>query len=139
MNLKGVIDENGLQQDDWSLAKRRFGGYQQLQVVGWSGKRWGKKIYILKCETCSQDYELFGEGYFRSSKSALVNSSQIPCGCSPHPYWSKGQYELLCSRKAREMGYTFLGFEGDRIGNKTKIRMLCEKHGEWRTGSVNHL
>ena len=38
MNLEDVIDpEYGLQQDDWSLSKPRFGKESQLEVVVWSG------------------------------------------------------------------------------------------------------
>ena len=89
MNLEDVLDpEYGLQQDDWSLSKPRFGEEGQLEVVGWSGKSWSAKFYILKCNKCSQDSELFGEGYFRSVKSVLVKG-QVPCGCSRNPNWSQ--------------------------------------------------
>lgn len=144
MNLVDLIDENGLQQDDWSLTRPKFGKEGQLEVIGWNGyvkdgnKR--KKLYILSCKVCSTtDTELFGEGYFSSKKNALVNLNQIPCGCSKKPLWSKEQYVTLCSRKAKELGYTFLGFEGDRFKSYTKIRMLCDEHGEWTTGTINNL
>ena len=139
MNLEDVVDpEYGLQQDDWSLTRPKFGEEGQLEVVGWSGKSYTNKYYILKCNKCSLDSELFGEGYFRSEKGKLL-TGHVPCGCSKKTHWSKEQYSVLCSRKAKELGYTFLGFIGDWKGVHTKIKMLCEKHGEWTRGSIHTL
>jgi hypothetical protein len=140
MNLEDVLDpEYGLQQDDYSLSGVVFGEEDQLTVVGWSGKQ-GKavKLYILKCNKCSQDSELFNGGYFRSLKSNLANG-QVPCGCSKKPKWSEEQFGELCSRKAEQLGYTFLGFEGEWKGQNTKIKMLCEKHGDWSSATINTL
>ena len=57
MNLEDLVDENGLQQDEWSLTNPVFGEEDQLKVVGWSLTKTGKKYYILKCKRCSQDSE----------------------------------------------------------------------------------
>lgn len=135
MNLEDVLSAGGLQQDEWSLTEPKFGEESQLQVVGWSGKCGANKLYILKCGKCVEDVELFGEGYFKILKGALLKGV-VPCGCSIAPQWSKEQYAIRCSRKARELGYTFLGFEGKWESNTTKVKMLCEKHGEWKTGSI---
>lgn len=140
MNLVDLVNEGGLLQDKWSLTRPKFGKDGQLEVMGWSGKvKGGQKFYVLKCSKCSQDRELFGEGYFRSVKGSLVNLSQVPCGCARSFDWSKEQYAVLCESKAKELGYTFLGFEGEWKGQKTKIKMLCEKHGEWSSGIINNL
>lgn len=64
---------------------------------------------------------------------------KIPCGCSNKSLWSKEQYRVICSRKAEELGYKFLGFEGDWNGNKTKLKMFCQKHGEWSTSIISNL
>lgn len=146
MNLEDVLDPeygpvdsvHSLQQDNYSLSGVAFGEEDQLQVVGWSGKSGGNKYYILKCSTCSQDIELFGGGYFKSRKSNLVKGT-VPCGCSKIPKWSQEQFSILCSRKANELGYTFLGFAGEWKGCYTKIKMSCIKHGEWSSGSINCL
>ena len=138
MNLEDLVDENGLQQDDYSLSGVVFGEDGQLEVIGWSGKDGSNKYYILKCNKCSQDRELFGEGYFRSLKGGLVKK-KVPCGCSNNPRWSKEQYVILCLRKAKELGYTFLGFAGEWKGQTTKIKMLCEKHGDWSSGVIANL
>ena len=141
MNLEDVIDsEYGLQQDEWSLSKPTFGEEGQLEVVGWSGRSSsGAKCYVLKCNNCSQDYELFGEGVFKSIKSNIVNKCHIPCGCTRTPRWSKEQFSVICTRKAEELGYKFLSFVGEWKGANTKIKMLCEKHGEWDSSSINNL
>ena len=144
MNLEDVIDPetvnsvHSLQQDEWSLTKPTFGEEGQVEVVGWSGKHRNHKYYILKCNKCSQDRELFGEGYFRSLKGDLVRG-QIPCGCSKRVEWSKEQFIILCTRKAKELGYTFLDFDGEWKGQTTKIKMSCEKHGEWSSGIIDGL
>lgn len=140
MDLVDLLDEYGLQQDEWSLTTPRFGNEGQLQVIGWSGKRKNRsdKFYILTCNRCSQDNDLFGDGYFKSSKCHLING-KVPCGCARGTRWSQDQFNVLCSRKAKELGYTFLGFEGEWRGINTKIKMLCEKHGEWNTGTIDPL
>lgn len=139
MNLVDIIDpEYGLQQDEWSDSRPIFGKENQLEVIGWSGKVGSKKYYILKCSKCSDDTELFGEGYFRTVKSNLI-VGRISCGCSDATKWTEWQYSVLCSRKAKEMGYVFLGFKGEWKGNTTKIKMLCEKHGEWCSGNIANL
>ena len=139
MNLEDVISpEYGLQQDEWSLTKPRFGDDRQLEVVGWGGKVNYNKLYILICYKCSQDGELFGEGYFRSLKGSLLKG-RIPCGCGRSPRWSKEQYIVLCSRKARELGYTFLGFTGEWKGAHTRTKMSCEKHGDWTGCGIDSL
>ena len=69
MNLEDLIDENGLQQDEWSLSRPTFGETGQLEVVGWSGKNKkgkGAKYYIVMCSKCSSDSELFNGGYFKT-------------------------------------------------------------------------
>lgn len=142
MNLDTVIDpEYGLQQDEYSLSHPCFGSSDQLMVVGWSGRDKGrdsKKYYVLKCNKCSQDQELFGEGYFRSTRSNLV-SGRLPCGCARSPRWSKEQFAVLCMRKATELDYVFLGFAKEYKGATTKIKILCETHGAWASGTVQSL
>ena len=138
MNLEDLVDENGLQQDDWSLPMRHFGDEGQLEVVGWSGRRKSQKFYITRCTTCAEDYELFGGGYFRSTKGDL-NKGAIPCGCAFSPRWSKEQYRILCSRKAIELGYEFVDFTGDWKGVSTKIKLCCKKHGDWSSSYIHVL
>lgn len=124
-------------QDEWSILRPTFGEYGQLTVIGISERK-AHRMYVLECSICRTDEELFQDAYFYSNKSSLL-AGNLPCGCARNHRWSKEQYGVLCSRKAKEIGYTFLDFEGEWLGAKTKIKMLCEKHGEWVTGCITHL
>lgn len=136
MYLKDTIDSKfGLQEDEWSGTKPRFGSNQQLEVIGWSGRQGTAKLYIVKCSICCRDEELFGDGFFVITKSVLQAGTQ-PCGCSNKPRWSKEQYATLCKRKATNLGYDFIGFEGSWKGCSTKISMYCAKHGVWSSGVI---
>lgn len=134
MNLVDLLDEDGLKQDEWSLTAPTFGKEGQLTVVGWSGKSYGTKYYILKCNKCSEDTELFGDGHFKSLRGHL-STGAIPCNCARSYRWSKCQYEILCLRKADELGYKFLGFLG-WLGRVTKLHLSCPEHGKWTSGII---
>lgn len=138
MNLEDLLSEGGLQQDEWSRLSPTFGKEGQLTVLGCNSGKGNRKYYILRCAICLEDAELFGEGYFKTLKDRLFRG-QIPCGCAFNPKWSEDQYKVICSRKAEELHYKFLGFTGEWKGCYTKISMFCEKHGEWNTGIVNDL
>ena len=111
----------------------KFGESGQLTVIGWNGERTkcGAKVYKLHCVKCAQDPELFGDGYFYSVKSKLIRGVS-PCGCAKNPRWSEYQYKIRIKRKCQEYGdLEFLGFCGEFKGNKTKLRLRCNKHEEF--------
>lgn len=136
MNLEDVIDtEYGLLQDDWTLTNPAFGNEGQLRVIGWSGRLGTAKCYILECDICKNDSELFGDGIFRSLKTNL-NKGRLACGCS-RTLWSKEQYKVLCSRKASQRGYVFLGFDVEWRNQNTKVKLSCDLHGDWTGVSIN--
>ncbi|MNF85567.1 hypothetical protein D3C84_679660 [compost metagenome] len=140
MNLEDVIDpEYGLQQDAFSEGRPRFGDKQQLEVIGWSGRSSSRqKYYILCCNICAQDAEVFGDGLFRSPKGCLV-AGQVPCGCSKRPHWSEQQYSTLCYRASHGLGYEFIGWAETFNGGETKIDQFCSEHGVWSSGRIRHL
>jgi hypothetical protein len=141
LDLIELVNGAEIQQDEWSLTAPTFGEDGQLKVVGffWNTQRKLKrKSYIIHCQKCKEDPELFGEGYFKTDRGDITRN-MLPCGCSGHVRWSAGQYGVLCTRKAAELGYSFLGFEGVWGNRKTKVRLLCEKHGEWVSGNVGNL
>lgn len=141
MNLEDLVDEDGLQQDEWSLNKPVFGKDGQLQVIGHNKSKGNKKCYILKCAICSQDSELFGDGYFKSVKNSLINIGALPCGCAMYPKWDKKQYYILATRRAEEYKYTFLDFTGDWLGAYTLCFVSCDIHGTWSptiNNFINH-
>ena len=138
-NLEDLLDpEYGLQQDEWSLTRPRFGADGQLEVIGWSGRVRSRKLYIVKCVKCALDTGLFGDGYFRGNKGNLERGKS-PCGCATNYVWTKEQYKILCFRKAESLGYTFIGFHGDWKGVQTRLQMHCSKHGDWFSGTINKL
>lgn len=144
MNLQDLLDENGLQQDEWSETTPRFGEKGQLTVVGWSGRKTspGKshKLYILKCDICSEDGQLFGDGHFKSLKYSLTKG-QIPCGCAKFVKWNKAQYEVLCARASSKSGNSFISFLNYNLksARDSFIVQECPIHGEWDTGTMGNL
>ena len=133
-NLEDLIDpEYGLQQDEWSLARPRFGVEGQLEVIGWSGKLYGgtKKKYLLSCKTCAMDEELFGQGFFSGEKGNLIKGQGV-CGCAKYVRWNPEQMGIRCRREAKNRGYSFSGFTSDyKNVDDTRVRVLCTEHGEW--------
>ena len=146
MNWVEVLDPVcGLQQDDWSLhgggdgGPPVFGDALQIEIIGWSGKSSNStKYYVYHCRKCAADCELFGGGYFRDTKHHLL-CGRTKCGCSPRVVWTEYQYLILCKRKAVSLGYTFLSFSGHWRGHRTRMKMFCEKHGEWSSGLIGNL
>lgn len=135
MNLYNSLVEQ-LKQDEWSLGLPTYG---PLTVVGWSGRNnHSSKFYVLTCKVCSSDLELFGNGYFKMIKEHIVRG-HLPCGCGRNPRWDENQYAVLCRRKAEQLGYSFLGFQGEWMQQRTLVNILCEKHGEWCTGNISNL
>lgn len=137
MDLDKLIDpELGFCEDE--RLGETFGPNNQLTIVGWSGKQGTTKRYLVKCHICSEDSDLFGEGYFRIIKSE-INKGTLPCGCSKIPKWSKDQHLILCQRKAKELGVTFRGFVGEFKGAKTRCILNCPQHGDYEVGKISYL
>lgn len=115
------------------------GKTNRIEILGWSGRKVTKKRYIVKCHICCQDSELFGEGIFETTKSQLITRGLNPCGCSYSPKWTEDQNKIRCQRKASGLGFSFIGWAGEYIGDKTKLLLCCDCHGIWNTGVLNHL
>lgn len=128
-NLQDLIDpEYGLQQDEWSLTRPRFGAEAQVEVIGWSGRS-SNKLYILHCSVCKQDPEIFGEGIFRSLKHNL-SKGQVPCGCSKKHYYGRHQYEILVKRKIKGSSCTFTSFNLAEPMSMSEVNLRCALHGK---------
>ena len=137
MYLEDALDfDCGLQQDEWSITDMSFGKEGQLTVLGWSGKRAGSKMYVVECDVCREDSELFGDGIFLSPKNSLSNGA-VPCGCTISPYWTEDQYKIICSRKAELLGNKFIGWDGVFKGcAATKVIQECSTHGVWKSAKI---
>ena len=137
MDLVDLVDHNfGINQDNFSMGCPDING---LDVIGWSGRCSSSKIYIVKCRICSLDPELFGEGYFKTTRYNIETKSCKPCGCSKATRWSKEQYAILCSRKAESLGYKFLGFSQNWDSHRTKVILHCNVHGSWTTSNITSI
>lgn len=127
-------DFNEIFEDD--LSGLRFGSERQLEVLGYTNK-FGRKKYAVVCSKCSQDPELFGKAEYLMVKSQ-IERNQHPCGCAHAPKWNEKQYLIILKRIATQKGYSFLGFSENFHGHKTKLRLVCDKHGEWCSTNINH-
>ena len=126
-------------QDDWSLSSPLFGSTRQLEVIALViREKKHPKLYAVKCSICCLDSELFGTGVFLTQKAGLLKGL-IPCGCGKNVLWNKQQYEVLCKRKAKEIGNIFNGFTGTWNGCHTAMSQTCPLHGEWSTGTISNL
>lgn len=133
MNFKEVVTHtDNLIQTDFCGSK--FGNNDQLEVLYFDNE---SKQYVLFCSVCTKDPELFGEGYFKSTRQQLTFG--VPCGCSRIPKWKKEQYEVLLKRKAPELKLQYISMLGEYRGAHTKIRLSCEKHGHYDTNTITGL
>ncbi|HAS2751106.1 TPA: hypothetical protein I6X49_002796 [Vibrio cholerae] len=93
-------------------------------------------LFTLVCSICSADTELWPRDSIIASKGHLVNG-HIPCACTNHVRWTKGQFEILIKRKCEEKGYIFQGFVGEYKGSLTYIKLHNPSNGvTWQTTKV---
>lgn len=137
MDLLDVIDPNFNLVEDNNTG-RKFGDNKQLVILGWSGRNSANKRLILFCEVCSTDSEMFGEGYFASTISNLLNN-KLPCGCAPSFQRTLEQSTILANRACEKLGLIFIRFKDDNPKSKTKCVIECPTHGIYETTSLNSL
>lgn len=65
-----------------------YGEFDQIKVLGICGLSGRTKAYAVKCNICSEDPELYGDGIFRSYRSNL-QKGRNPCGCSRFTFWTE--------------------------------------------------
>ncbi len=105
-----------------------------LEVVGLLEKSKHSKFKGI-CYKCSEDKELFPNGYFISQKCTLVDGNK-PCGCAFKPKWNKEQY-LILARRAAQGRFIVNGFAEEFHGAHTKLNLECLKDGHRWTASIN--
>ena len=110
-----------------------------LKVVGTCGKtRWNETLFKVVCKICSEDKELFPDGYFISTKGNLV-SGQKPCGCSKSPKWTASQYLVKAARVCEKKNLKVNGFAEEFYGFETRINCECEIDGHRWTPSLHSI
>lgn len=118
---------------DVDLQGRAFGGDSQLEYLyTFSG------FCYLRCKVCLSDPELYGDAVFKVNKSNLLKGT-IPCGCSKSPVLSGEQKKILAERKAKSLGYNFIGWVSHYSGARTLCILRCKEHGDWTTTQLNNL
>lgn len=131
-----LVDSLAGLEGDTDLGKE----YGSLTVVG--SKTFinsvGRKVRtsVVICEFCSQDNELFGQGYFEIKRGSLTRGL-LPCGCGAQPHWTRPQYTVLCQRSAATKKVIFEGFVEPFNGSYTKCKLVCSIHGAWCSTVIN--
>lgn len=96
----------------------------------------GKYFYLVECDHCSKDKELFPEDLLFTS--GVIRNRQVSCGCGRNPNWSELQFNVLVKRKCEKVGFIFLGFVGKFEGNKTKVKILDPRTDQiWVSQNIN--
>ena len=94
MDLVDLLDENGLQQDEWSLTNPVFGVAAQLKVLGYSGEVNRVKQYITK---------LIGEEYVIPTLGVWNNADDIDFKSLPEKFVLKCNNDsggiVICKNK----------------------------------------
>lgn len=93
--------------------------------------------YAVKCSVCAQDPYLFGLGIFSTEYFNIQN--HIPCGCSGNFLYTEALEYKRMKRVIENFGFSFLGFDGEFKGNKTKCKVVCPEHGESANATVNYI
>ena len=113
-----------------------------LKVVGSETIKGKLRKFILECNVCSIDTELWPEGRIMSIKNSLVEGV-IPCGCSVKPEWTEEQFKIRIKRECKLRGYIFRGWdlsqsEGKFKGSVTKLDLENPKTGNrWQSTNIN--
>ena len=108
-----------------------------LEVVGCCVEKCGHNaLFKVECSICSDDVELFPDG-FMSRKGHLVKG-KVTCGCAKSPHWSEPQFKVLVERECEKRNYKFLGWVEDFVGSKTKLHLHNLNNGNvWNTTSID--
>lgn len=109
----------------------RFGDHDQLEVLGYV-KIGREKYYVLSCDVCKQDQELFKDYLFLSTIGHLL-SKKHPCGCSKAPKWKEDQQIIRCERAARALNIRVEYVHENYTGQRTQLNAVCPEHGLWQS------
>lgn len=135
----GCIDTQ-FKENSSILLGTRYGEHNQLKVIGPDlSKKYEFKRYLVECDICKKDSEMFGNGIFSITKDKLI-SNKVPCGCSRTPRYTQNQWEILVKRACIKQDYTYVGKLSDRFSALTKLHLRNNKNGfEWKTTKIAHL
>lgn len=106
------------------------------RLIGHNGLKGCKKKFILSCEICSKDQELFPDGTFQITKGHFL-SGNCPCNCYNRFVWKEWQQRIRVIRECTKRGYNFLGWSGEYKGSYTRLHLHNPAtNNTWKTTSV---
>jgi predicted GIY-YIG superfamily endonuclease len=121
------------------LIGKRFGNNLELQVLFIGDRKCMKDTqFIVKCDVCAADPELYGCGLF-TAKINSIDGNKYPCGCGRSYMKSKEQYEVLIKRFCADKGYEFIEFVGEFKGADSTVSLRCKKDGTTWTKWLSNL
>lgn len=104
---------------------RKFGKENQITVVERTDQKSGNnKKYKVHCSLCSQDKELFKEGYFKTLIQSLEKGS-LPCGCGGNPCYTDEQKIILFKRECVKQNCKLLEVLPFPVRISTKFKIQC--------------
>lgn len=95
-------------------------------------------VYKVTCKICSQDPELFPEGYFLSTKGNL-EKGKLPCGCSKTPKWKEYHHIVRLNRAVKNKSFVVHGFAEEFHGQKTRVNCECLIDGYKWTPTISSI
>lgn len=102
-----------------------------LTVKECLGGKGNKRKYIIECNVCSLDSELYPYGSLTSTKSNLTTRNTPNCGCNPRKHLLEAwQHEIKVRRICENKNLVFGGWVGAFTGtNTTRVKLICKYHG----------
>ncbi len=112
-----------------------------LNTIHKSELNGSKNNYVVQCQMCKEDPELYGDAIYSVNSMYLKSENgKQPCGCSPSAKRTGEQWSVLLKRKAKDNNHVFNGFVGGNyISQTTKLHLKCNfcDH-EWSTCSAQN-
>lgn len=119
------------------LKNKMFYDYNIHKVLGYYWKTTKRKVYVVKCNVCKDNPELFGDALFETSIENLLDGKPA-CACSRNTAWKEEEYTLRCLKEAELQQVEFKGWAEPFKGVATKCLLSCAKHGEWKSCNISN-
>lgn len=106
--------------------------------IGWAEDYKGKNT---KCKIECLDHGVWES---TSASNLVFGTSKLGCpkcvsqGIKERRLMNKNLRESQIQKSARDRGLEFLGFVGEYIGNKTRLKLSCRNHGQWETATISN-
>lgn len=126
--------------DQWEVLYTRALKELSLSFMGWHFYRGKTSKALFKCETCSLDPEMYGDGIFPTGTYDSLAKGRVSCGCRPTGFnHNKEQIIVRLRRLLQDTNYSVVE-ESIPLDVKTKsiIQLSCGQHGVF-TKALNNV